>query len=84
MAEVAGIYQTGTGPGSRRLEIKPPDTGERIKIGAGGVVKDNRIYALQAVESGGSMALLANQKSLITIKDSLSVVLFGDTYMRAN
>ncbi|MCX6950900.1 MAG: hypothetical protein NTV51_01745 [Verrucomicrobia bacterium] len=47
----------------------------------GGSPGDRRFTVL-AAEAGGKPALVTSKKSLITIKDQLSVVLYGDTYQR--
>ena len=82
LADVAGAYQTGKGPGDRRLEIKPPGSAQRIKYGNEGIVKDQQNFDVKPVDAAGTLALLTSRKSLIKIKDNTSVVLFGDTYTR--
>lgn len=82
LSEVAGAYETGTAPGDRRMEIKPDASVRRVKFGPGGSIKDEQTFTVQPAESKGMKALLTSRKSLITVKDSLSVVLYGDTYKR--
>jgi hypothetical protein len=82
LAEVAGIYETGKKPGDRRIEIVPPKPVQRIKFGASGTTKEVQTFEVKPVESGGNLALLTSRKSLIKIKDNISVVLYGDTYTR--
>lgn len=84
LAEVAGVYETGKGAGDRRLEIVPSALAKRIKYGVKGSVKEVQNFDVKPVESGGNLALLTSRKSLIKIKDNLSVVLYGDTYTRVN
>ncbi len=82
LADVAGVYETGRGPGDRRLEVGRNASAQRIKLGPGGSVKDIQSFAVQAAEAEGNKALITSRKSLITIKDGISVVLYGDTYTR--
>ena len=39
---------------------------------------------MQAADAQGKPALLTSRKALITIKDPLTVVLYGDKYQRVN
>lgn len=82
LTEVAGSYETGKGAGDRRLVIKRDGSVQRIKFGAGGAVKDMQDFTVQPAESSGKRALLTSRKSLITVKDPISVVLYGDTYTK--
>lgn len=82
ITEVAGTYETGKKPGDRRLEIVTPATGKRLKYAPGGAVKDVQTFEVKPVEAAGSVALLTSRKSLIKVKDNVSVVLYGDTYTR--
>lgn len=82
LADVAGIYETGGSSGDRRLEIKKDGAVERIKFGEHRVASQKQTYTVKAVEAGGKPALVTDRKSLITIKDPQSLVLFGDTYRR--
>lgn len=84
LAEVAGAYETGKGDGDRRLEIRRDASAQRWKFGPGGTVKDQQVFTVQAAETAGKKALVTSRKSLITVKDSRSIVLFGDTYTRVN
>lgn len=82
LADVAGAYETGKGDGDRRLDIRRDGSAQRTKFGAAGTVKDMQNFTVQGAESAGKRVLLTSRKSLITVKDSLSVVMFGDTYTR--
>lgn len=82
LADVAGVYETGRQAGDRRLEISKDATVQRIKLGPEGSVKDAQMFTVQAAEANGRPALLTSRKTLITIKDNISVVLYGDTYSR--
>jgi hypothetical protein len=82
ITQVAGTYETGKKPGDRRLEIVTPATGKRLKYASGGSVKDVQTFEVKPVEAGGNVALLTSRKSLIKVKDNVSVVLYGDTYTR--
>lgn len=82
LSEVAGAYETGKRPGDRRLEIRSDASVQRVRFGPGGAVKDQQIFTVQPAESDGKRVLVTSRKSMITVKDSLSVVLYGDTYNR--
>jgi hypothetical protein len=82
LADVAGVYETGRQPGDRRLEIAKDATVQRVKLGPEGGVRDTQMFTVQAAEANGRPALLTSRKSLITIKDNISLVLYGDTYSR--
>lgn len=82
LKDVAGSYETGSGSGDRRLEIDANGSVQRIKFGAGRTVKDRQTFSVQAADAGGKSALITSRKSMITIKDQLSVILYGDTYTR--
>jgi hypothetical protein len=82
LADVAGVYETGTAPGDRQLEIQKDGGLRRIKFGAERTVAQRQVFSAKPAEVAGKPALITNRKSLITIKDSLTVVLYGDTYQR--
>jgi len=82
LADVAGVYETGGSSGDRRLEIRKDGAVERIKFGEHRVASQKQTYTVKAVEAGGKPALVTDRKSIITIKDPQSIVLFGDTYRR--
>lgn len=82
LADVAGIYETGGSSGDRRLEIKKDGVVERIKFNEHRVASQKQTYTVKAVDAGGKPALVTDRKSIITIKDPQSLVLFGDTYRR--
>jgi hypothetical protein len=83
LENAVGAYETGKGPGDRRLEIGADAEVKRIKYGSGGTVKDFQTFNVQPVETDGKLALLTSpRKTIIQIKDNISVVLYGDTYTR--
>lgn len=82
LASVAGTYETGRDSGDRRIEIKKDASVQRFKLGTGGAVKETQNFTVQPVETDGKTGLLTSRKSMITVKDNLSLVLFGDTYTR--
>ncbi len=82
LSDIAGAYETGGGPGDRRLEIQRNGGVQRIKFGAQRTVALKQTYTVKAAAAGGKPALLTDRKSLITIKDPQTLVLFGDTYQR--
>jgi hypothetical protein len=84
LTDVAGIYETGDGPGDRRLEIQKNGGMQRIKFGAQRTVAQKQAFTVKAAEAAGKPALVTNKQTLITIKDMQAVVLYGDTYRRVN
>lgn len=83
LENAVGAYETGKGPGDRRIEIGADAEVKRIKYGSGGTVKDFQTFNVQPVESDGKLALLTSpRKTIIQLKDNISVVLYGDTYTR--
>jgi hypothetical protein len=82
LGEVAGTYETGKSPGDRHLQIQKNGEAERFKYGPEGAVKDKQVFTVAAAEVSGKPSLLTSRKSMISIKDPLSVVLYGDTYVR--
>lgn len=82
LENVAGFYETG----ERRLEIDKNGKAQRFKIGPERKLTAAQNFVVEAADAGGKQALLAsihaNRKVLITIKDPVSVVLYGDTYQR--
>ena len=82
LTDVAGVYETGEGPGDRRLEIQKNGGVQRIKFGAQRSVAQKQTYTVKAAEAAGKPALVTDKHSLITIRDQQAVVLYGDTYQR--
>jgi hypothetical protein len=84
LQDVAGVYETGKNPGDRRLEVGGDASLRRIKYGSGGTPKDRQDYTVQAAEAAGKKALVTNRKSLVMVKDNISLVMYGDTYTRVS
>jgi hypothetical protein len=82
LESVAGSYETGGAAGDRRLQIKTDGGVVWIKFGPNRSVAEERQMTAQGAESGGRPALFTSRKSLIVVKDTTSLVLFGDTYQR--
>jgi hypothetical protein len=82
LVEVAGTYETGKGPGDRRLEIQKNGEAQRMKYGSEGDVKEKQVFTVAPAEVAGKPSLLTSRKTMISVKDQLSVVLHGDTYVR--
>lgn len=82
LENVAGFYETG----ERRLEIDKSGKAHRYKIGPERKLVSPQTFTVEVADAGGKQALVAslnaNRKALITIKDPVSVVLYGDTYQR--
>lgn len=82
LASVVGNYETGRAPGDRRLQIGKDGAVRWIKFGANQTVAEEKTFTVQAADTNGVKALLTSRQSMITIKDSSTLVLFGDTYSR--
>ena len=82
LTNVAGVYETGDGPGDRRLEIQKNGGMQRIKFGAQRAVAHQQTYTVKAAEAAGKPALVTDKLALITIQDKEALVLYGDTYRR--
>jgi hypothetical protein len=82
LTDVAGVYETGGEPGDRRLEIQKDGAAQRIKFGPMRAVAQQQTFTVKPAEAAGKPALVTSRQSIITIKDPVSVVLYGDTYQR--
>ncbi len=82
LADVAGAYETGGATGDRRIEIDKSGTVQRYKFGAERAPTLKQTFTVQPADAQGKPALLTSRKALITIKDPLTVVLYGDKYQR--
>lgn len=82
LSEVAGVYETGGGPGDRRLEIRKDGAVHRVKFGSERKVVQKQQFSVKAAQAAGKPALVTDKKTLIAINDPVSVVLYGDTYRR--
>jgi len=82
LTDVAGTYETGSAPGDRQLEIQKDGGLRRVKFGPERTVLQKQVFSAKPAEVAGKPALVTNRKSLITIKDPLTVVLYGDSYQR--
>lgn len=82
LAEVAGAYETGKSAGDRRLLIRRDGSVQRVKLGPDGSLKDQQAFTVQPADAEGKRVLVTSRKSLVTVRDSLSLVLYGDVYTR--
>lgn len=82
LTTVAGIYETGGGPGDRQLKILKGGEAEWIKFGPERTARDKKQFTVAAAQTGGIQALVTSRRSLIEIKDPLTVVMYGDNYRR--
>jgi hypothetical protein len=83
LANVAGIYETGSASGDRRLEIARDGAVKWAKFGDGRALVEESAFTAVAVQVGGQPALLTSERTIVEIKDPITVVLYGDTYRRA-
>lgn len=81
-ARIAGLYQTGTRVGDRQLQIGREGGIVWIKLGPSGATAQRLELTSQVVATSGGEALLTNRQALITVRDPLTVVYFGDNYTR--
>jgi hypothetical protein len=82
LENVAGVYETGPNPGDRRLEIDKTGKAQRYKFGTERKPVAPQSFTVQPADAGGKTALLTSRKTMITVKDPVSVVMFGDLYQR--
>ena len=82
LTTVAGVYETGGRAGDRRLQIEKGGTAELIKFGAERAALEKKLFTVKAAQTGEKTALLTSRRAMIEIKDSISVVLYGDLYRR--
>ncbi len=82
LTSVAGSYEMGGPTGGRRLKIEKAGKVEWIKFGAEYKPIETKLFTVKAAEVSSKPALITSRKSMIEIKDSISVVLYGDTYKR--
>ena len=79
---VAGAYETGSASGDRRLQINRDGTVVWIKFGANRATAERNEFTAQGAETNGQDALFTSRKSLIEVKETTVIKLFGDTYVR--
>lgn len=84
LTEVAGVYETGPTTGDRRIEIAKDGNVQRFKFGPERAPTVKQAFTVQGADAQGKPALLTSRKALITVKDQLTVVLYGDTYKRVS
>ncbi len=82
LAKVAGVYQTGTQAGDRRLVIDADGTLHLAKYGARQSVSEERTKTSEGAIVEGRTALITSDPSVLTIKGPDTVVLYGSTYRR--
>jgi hypothetical protein len=85
LANIAGFYETGGSPGDRRLEIDKSGKVHRYKFAAERTLTDPQLFNVQGADAQGKPALLlltSSKRTLITVADPLTVVLYGDKYKR--
>ncbi len=82
LTSVAGAYETGSGNGDRRLQISKDGKVKWIKFGNGRSSAEERNFTVQGAESNDRPSLLTSRKSMIKVKDPITLTYFGDTYVR--
>ncbi len=82
LAKVAGVYQTGTQAGDRRLVIDPDGTLHLAKYGAQQAVTEERTKTSEGAVVEGRTALITSDPAVLTIKDPDTLILYGSTYRR--
>jgi hypothetical protein len=81
-ADYAGIYETGTGSGDRRLTILDDGRLKWVRFGPQQTEAESHDLTAQAAESGGRPVLVASNFGMIEMRDPITLVYFGDTYRR--
>jgi hypothetical protein len=81
-ADIAGDYQTGAAPGSRGLKISKDGHVHWLRLGPAGAITEDLEVAVQPVQSHGQRALFADERALIEVADSASLVFYNQTYRR--
>jgi len=82
LADFAGEYDTGFAEGDRHLTLRADGNARWFVWGADRAARDEVTVAIQAAETRGRPALLADGLALIEMKDPITLVYFGDTYRR--
>jgi hypothetical protein len=78
----AGRYETGSRNGDRAIVLSKDGNVEWLKYGNDRAVAQRQTFPVQMAESKGTPALLTSRQTLITIKDPITLVYFGDAYTR--
>jgi hypothetical protein len=86
LSSAAGAYETGTAVGDRRIEIDKTGQVSRYKFGAERALTNKQTFVAAAAEAAGKPALLlqSSRKALVTVNDTLTVELYGDSYRRVS
>lgn len=82
LADVAGVYETGSAQGDRALTINADGTVRWVTFGDNRTIAETSDLTAQPVLTGGRPALLTDNRALIEISEPVRVVYYGDTYNR--
>ena len=82
LADVAGVYETGSAQGDRSLTIHADGTVRWVTFGNNRTIAETSDLTAQPVLTGGRPALLTNTRALIEIREPVRVVFYGDIYHR--
>jgi hypothetical protein len=82
IADIAGEYQTGTQEGARTLKVSKDGRVHWLRLGPAGAIAEETELAVQPVQSHGQPALFADQRALIEVADTASLVFYNQTYRR--
>lgn len=82
LIDAAGTYETGAAQGDRRLRLERDGRVRWEKFGDNRTIEEGSDLTSQAAQSAGHPALLTSARALIEIKDSSTLVYYGDTYRR--
>ena len=82
LTDFAGEYDTGFAEGDRHLALRADGHARWFVWGTDRAARDEVTLSIQAAESRGRPALLADGLALIEMKDPITLVYFGDTYRR--
>jgi len=82
LADVAGVYETGSASGDRALNIGQDGSVLWVTFGENRTVDEEENLTAQPAQSGGRPVLLTSELELIEIVGPLRVIYYGDTYHR--
>jgi len=82
LADVAGVYETGSAAGDRSLTISADGTVRWVTFGNNRTIAETSDLTAQPVLTGGRPALLTNTRALIEISGPVRVVYYRDAYNR--
>jgi hypothetical protein len=84
LTSAVGAYETGGQPGDKRLQIRKDGSALLGKFGKDLKILDEKKFTVKGAQVAGRPSLITSRRSMIEIKDPVTLVLYGDTYRRVN